>query len=113
MSELLLQTKLEEIRNILERHKVQFWPAFLAERERQLLAAYSSGHKGTKLKVLEDLEMLYGGMGSFNDLVISKEGGHDITTKDAPNVNEKINKIRTQLYQMIQEEKTRLEQMSP
>ena len=109
MGELLIREKLEKIRNILERHKVQFWPDFLAERERQLLAAYSSGHRWARREALEELEMLYGGMGSFNDLVISREGGHDIAIKDAPAVNERLNKLRSQLYQMIQEEETRLE----
>ena len=109
MSELPILAKLEEIRSILERHKVQFWPDFLAERARQLQAAYSLGHKRAKQEALEELEMLYGGMGSFNDLVISREGGHDITIRNAPGVNDKLNKLRSQLYQMIQKEKTRLE----
>jgi len=109
VSELLILAKLEEIRNILERHKVQFWPDFLAERARQLQAAYSSGHKRAKQEALEELEMLYGGMGSFNDLVISREGGHDIASRDVPKINAKLNKLRSRLYQVIQEEKTRLE----
>lgn len=108
MGDLLIRKKMEKIRSILERHKVRFWPNLLAERERQLLEAYSSGYRWAKLEALEEIEMLYGGMGSFNDLVISREAGDDIEIKDTPNVNEELNKLRSQLYQMIQEEKARL-----
>lgn len=109
MSEQLILAKLEEIRNILERHKERFWSDFLAERIQQLHWAYSSGHRGAMQGALEELEWLYGGMGSFNDLVICKERGHAITIEDAPGINEELNKLRSQLYQMIQEEKARLE----
>ena len=108
MGELLIRTTLEKIRKILERHKVQSWPDFLAEREHQLLTAYSSGQTWAMREALKELDMLYGGMGSFNDLVINREAGDDIAIKDAPGVNKELNELRSQLYQMIQEEKTRL-----
>lgn len=109
MNEQMILMTLKEIRQILERHRVQFWSDFVAEQERRLSDAYSKGQRWAIREALREIEVSYGGMGSFNDFIICKESGHDIETEEGWAINEELNNLRSQLYQMIQKERMYLE----
>jgi len=40
----------------------------------------------------------YGGMGSFNDLIISANNDHILNREDDAKLNDKLNKLRTDIY---------------
>ena len=42
----------------------------------------------------------YGGMGSFNDLVIHPLNGHNVNTDEVDKVNEKLVKLRQKIYEL-------------
>src|SRR4029453_1367889 len=42
----------------------------------------------------------YGGMGSFNDLVIHSANGHHVTDTEYSFVNERLEKLRSELYDL-------------
>ncbi len=105
MSEKTIRFLLEEILTILKRHRVKQWINIIEEKQRKLLISYTSGREGAKHAVLEEIIGLYGGMGSFNDFTINPESGHDITFQEIGGVNKRLNLLRSQLYQLIQEER--------
>jgi len=51
--------------------------------------------------ILEEIESWYGGMGSFNDLIISNYNGHLIEEKYEKELNDELNKVRNQIYQEV------------
>lgn len=51
--------------------------------------------------ILEEIKSWYGGMGSFNDLIISNYNGHLIEEKYEKELNDELNKMRNQIYQEV------------
>ncbi|SFU17181.1 hypothetical protein SAMN05444141_1153 [Pseudovibrio denitrificans] len=49
-----------------------------------------------------NLRTWYGGMGSFNDLIISRFNGHTISEDHEEIANDKLSVLRTEIYNMIQ-----------
>ena len=47
---------------------------------------------------LERILQAYGGMGSFNDLVIHPQNGHTISPDEIGEVNERLETLRTRIY---------------
>jgi len=108
MREQEIQHLLNQIRSLLERYRVKFWADYFAELEEYFKTAYMSGQSMAKRGAINRLEELYGGMGSFNDLTISRLGGDAISREEGPMATEALDCLREQLYQMIQEEKAAL-----
>lgn len=49
-------------------------------------------------EIPEEILSWYGGMGSFNDLQISKYNGHLVLRKDEDRLNDKLNDLRSGIY---------------
>ena len=45
----------------------------------------------------------FGGMGSFNDLVIANVNGHRVKPSQEPQVNARLDALRSQLYQLAKQ----------
>ncbi len=43
----------------------------------------------------------YGGMGSFNDLIISSFNNHKTDGKNESEINDKLTKVRRQIYEQV------------
>ncbi len=54
---------------------------------------YSDGY------MFEEVISWYGGMGSFNDLIISVHNGHNLDGRDEYGLNDELHKIRSKIYQ--------------
>lgn len=48
---------------------------------------------------LEEILSWYGGMGSFNDLIISVHNDHKLNGQDEKKLNDELSKIRSDIYQ--------------
>jgi hypothetical protein len=47
----------------------------------------------------EEILSWYGGMGSFNDLIISRYNDHLVDDKDEEKLNDELNRLRSEIYQ--------------
>jgi hypothetical protein len=47
---------------------------------------------------LDRLLSAYGGMGSFNDLVITPLNGHNVSAGDVDRVNRELSRLRSEMY---------------
>lgn len=47
----------------------------------------------------QELLSWFGGMGSFNDLVISIANGHDVTEEQEPAMNSRLDELRRRIYE--------------
>lgn len=57
---------------------------------------------------LQRLTGAFGGMGSLNDLVIHPVNGHNVSAGDVANVNERLDALRSQIYDRAIELRTEL-----
>jgi hypothetical protein len=105
MKEGEIQRLVSQLRSLLEQHQVDFWAQHLAELEEQFKIAYASNKDSAKRDILDKLDELYGGMGSFNDVVITSQHGDAVARDAEVAVNEQLNNLRQQLYQALQEER--------
>ena len=51
------------------------------------------------MNLIENIISSYGGMGSFNDLIISRHNDHRVETKDEDRLNNELDKLRNAIYQ--------------
>lgn len=70
----------------------EFW----ADR---LLKVIQKSDGDLDLNLVAEIITLYGGMGSFNDLVISLYNNHIVDPEDEGQLNSKLNKLRGEIYQ--------------
>lgn len=56
------------------------------------------GRDRLELYLLEDILSWYGGMGSFNDLLISKYNDHLVEGKNEEKLNEDLSRLRNEIY---------------
>ena len=61
--------------------------------------ALKKGGNSIDIYLLEEILTWYGGMGSFNDLMISRYNGHLLDEKDEEKLNDELNRLRSQIYQ--------------
>lgn len=87
-----------EIVGILENGGQVTWSRVIAELSSCCLSATT---ERTRRDVLRDIRRLYGGMGSFNDLVLSDGSGHMLIEE-----NERLDALRKALFAMIIDELT-------
>lgn len=52
--------------------------------------------------LIEKIQSWYGGMGSFNDLLISKHNDHILNGRDENKINEDLTRLRNEIYQEVQ-----------
>ena len=53
------------------------------------------------LYLLEEILSWYGGMGSFNDLMISEYNDHLMEGKDEEKLNDDLSRLRNEIYQEV------------
>lgn len=53
------------------------------------------------LYMLEEIQSWYGGMGSFNDLMLSKYNDHLINVQDEQKLNDQLSRLRSEIYQEV------------
>lgn len=70
--------------------------AFWADKIQVVL---KKGGSNIDLYLLEEILSWYGGMGSFNDLMISGCNNHLVKGKSEEKLNDDLNRIRNQIYQ--------------
>jgi hypothetical protein len=83
---------LDQSSNFLARHGEANWSECLLKSKLLLEAGNFSG--------VPLLLGAYGGMGSFNDLILSPINGHTLCDQETDKVNIKLNKYRSELYDL-------------
>jgi hypothetical protein len=99
--ELEILQLLGQIRALLERYEVGSWITHLADLETRFQEAIISGEDWKKQEVLDELDGLYGGMGSFNDLVIPHQPSVVISRQELVVANDELSKLRRQLHRAL------------
>jgi hypothetical protein len=51
--------------------------------------------------LLSEIISWYGGMGSFNDLIISKYNGHQVNGVEEDKLNDELSRLRSAIYQEV------------
>lgn len=93
---------------MLDRYRDTYWLQHIKNLESQYLTFFLNGNEHQKDSYLEELQKLFGGMGSFNDFVIDVLNGHQISSRhDAITATNELNVLRSKLYIVIQKEKMR------
>lgn len=67
----------------------------------KIKGALQKVQKYLDLYFLEEIISWYGGMGSFNDLIISEYNNHLIDDKDEEKLNNELTRLRSAIYQVI------------
>jgi len=89
IKELIL--KIEKLIDLLDEFEDDgFWSKKFKESLRRIENRDFSG--------IELILSFYGGMGSFNDLIISRYNHYNITKKDEETVNEELEKLRSDIF---------------
>jgi hypothetical protein len=57
------------------------------------------GNANLNLYLIEEIISWYGGMGSFNDLIISVYNDHSVVAEDEDKMNEGLSALRSKIYQ--------------
>lgn len=86
-----LVSALEQTNSLLRGVAASFW----ANKLDQLLKA--CGHEPSSRDAQKILSW-YGGMGSFNDLLISTINGHDVREEDEELLNDRLAELRELIY---------------
>src|ERR1044071_4058037 len=81
---------LREAETLLRSHGVDYWAEWLARDAAQIEADEFEG--------VEDLLGAFGGMGSFNDLVLYSGNGHNMREGDVAAVNRHLDELRSDIY---------------
>jgi hypothetical protein len=101
--ELEIVQLLGQMRALLEQHRVWSWTTHFAALETDFEEAITSGEDWKKQEVLYELDDLFGGMGSFNDLVITSQSDPLLSRQELVKANDELNKLRRQLYRALRE----------
>src|SRR4051812_6060754 len=90
LREALLLT-LRDIASILEHVGEERWRSWIVARKVDIESWYEDG--------VIDLLSGYGGMGSFNDLVLHPHNGHRLIDSEIATSNERLSALRSTAYQ--------------
>lgn len=89
---------LDRIYQIMADHRVGAWEDRIYDLRSRLASAADSKNRPAVRALLEDISYLYGGMGSFNDLYISSQAGHQIEERHVRGVNTRFQQLQEKLY---------------
>lgn len=92
-----IEQLLAEIHLLLAHHQVKYWTDYFAKLRREFEGVRLRGLDWRRQELVDELAELYGGMGSFNDYVITNLHGDVISRQDEFAVNAKLNHFRHQL----------------
>lgn len=70
--------------------------AFWADKIQAIL---ERGEGDIDLYLLDEILSWYGGMGSFNDLLISEYNDHLVEGKDEEKLNDELGRLRSRIYE--------------
>ena len=90
-----LHRLLGETVELLEAHSEQRWSALLRMDRARLQEGDFKG--------ITHLLSLYGGMGSFNDLVLHPWNGHDVPEEEIDTVNRELERLRGEIHRLANE----------
>lgn len=93
---------IQKILSLLENHGEDIW----AVEIRLLLKKW-----GTPMGLGGALELFrwFGGLGSFSDVKISSMNGHDLKGQDEVEINSELRDLRSQLYELCEHLKRKME----
>lgn len=102
MNIIKIQSLLEKIESLLTQYKVNYATCLGDIRKHFELV----DPLGDRQEILTDdiRRHLLGGMGSLNDVWISKDNEHDIEVEDEQAANQKLDELREQLRALLIEE---------
>ncbi len=85
-----LRRALEEALALLDRVAETFWSAKI---------------RATIRGPIDPADVLswYGGMGSFNDLILARVNGHRIRREDEPRLNERLDDLRNRIHELAKQ----------
>ena len=104
MNILSVESLITGIRSLLEQYRVKYWTEYFKQIEKEFERARLLKSDWRRHELLEGLQELYGGMGSFNDYVITRFHGDAVPSADEVAVNKELNYLRHQLALAIREE---------
>ncbi len=78
--------------SLLRKAGDQFWADML-------LKIIQKGSDGDQKGMIEDIVFLYGGAGSFNDLIISHHNDHTVDSTHEGPLNTELNTLRADIYE--------------
>jgi len=87
--------RLKETVDLLVGNREEHWAEWL----RTALGRIENGD----LSGIDHLLSAYGGMGSFNDLVIQPPHGQSLNSPDCASVNERLALLRSEMYELAHE----------
>jgi hypothetical protein len=90
----LLCDRLAQTIELLESAKEVFWAAWLRKSLNLIQVGDFAG--------IEHLHGAFGGMGSFNDVILAEANGNCVHEKERLAVNEKLGNLQTELYTLVQ-----------
>jgi len=93
MTQTILQA-LISCESLLRRVKEVFW----ADKLLAVIQGLQNEEKSESVLIREIL-LLYGGMGSFNDLILSVHNDHDLYGLDEGKVNDELHELRNKIYE--------------
>ena len=71
---------------------------FWTDKIKRILRKGKDG-EAIDIQLVEEIISWYGGMGSFNDLMISECNGHLVNSDDENKLNDELNKLRGAIYE--------------
>ena len=86
---------LQEVVELLKAHNERRW-AFRLEGDLERLREGDTG-------ALEHLLSAYGGMGSFNDLYLCEQNGHNISFGETSSINEHLRSLASRVWQFARD----------
>jgi hypothetical protein len=87
--------KLREASALLKSAGEQHWASWLDKSLTRIERRDLSG--------VDHLLGAYGGMGSFNDLILMSANGHSVTDESNRDVNDRLDTLRTKLYELARD----------
>ncbi len=96
----LLQT-LAELADFLDRYGETRWAAHFRQCRDDLdYLIQERAPRSKRASVAARIRSAYGGMGSFNDLVICPQNGHPVRESDGHAVNQTLQELASQVYDL-------------
>jgi hypothetical protein len=92
--EQLLKT-LSAAESLLSCHGEEHWASWLRRDVSLIRAGDGFG--------LEHLSSAFGGMGSFNDLILHQFNGHRIRDEETRPVNDRLDQLRSEIFELAEE----------
>lgn len=90
-----LSDALDETLQLLEYYGDIHWSTRLASIAQRLRQGDQSS--------LDQVHSVFGGMGSFNDLILSPVNGHTLKESESPEINRQLDQLRSRIYELTRQ----------